>query len=59
MRVRVVIQVGNERGNRALKVNVIFPERVIGIEKQSLAGRESGSKNRHALRVTSQRNETQ
>ena len=38
--VRFVIEPGDEVGDGTLKVNVVFPERVVGVEKQSLAGRE-------------------
>ena len=39
-RVVVMVQKGDELRNRALKVNVVLPERVIGVDEQILAGRD-------------------
>ena len=39
-RVFMMIQIADERRNRPLKVDVVFPERVVGINQQGLAGRE-------------------
>jgi hypothetical protein len=35
----VVIEVRDERGDRALEVDVVLPESVIGVNEQSLSGR--------------------
>jgi hypothetical protein len=42
-----VIEVANESGDRALEVNVVFPQRVIGVNEQGLAG----EKLRHVFMV--------
>jgi hypothetical protein len=42
-----VIQVANECGDRALEVNVVSPQRVIGVNEQGLAG----EKLRHVFMV--------
>ena len=36
-RVDAVIEVGNERGDRALEVDVVFPQRVVRVEQQGLS----------------------
>jgi len=36
--VDTVIEVGDEAGDRALEVDVVFPERVVGVDEQSLIG---------------------
>ena len=38
-RVHAVVEVGDERGDRALEVNVVLPQRVVGIEQEGLSGR--------------------
>lgn len=40
--VLVVIKVANECCNGALKVDVVFPQGVVGVDEQRLAGRELG-----------------
>ena len=37
--VDTVIEIGDEAGNGALEVDVVFPERVVGVDEQSLIGR--------------------
>ena len=37
--VDAVIEVGDEAGDGALEVDVVFPERVVGVDEQSLVGR--------------------
>ncbi len=39
-RVRVVIQIADEGSDGALEVDIVFPEGVVGIDEQSLSGRE-------------------
>ena len=36
-----MVEKGNEVGNRALEVDVVFPERVVRINEQVLAGRDA------------------
>ena len=36
--VDAVIEVGDEAGDGALEVDVVFPERVVGVDEQSLIG---------------------
>jgi hypothetical protein len=38
----MVVEERNEVGDGALEVNVVFPERVVGVDEQGLAGRELG-----------------
>jgi hypothetical protein len=38
-RMHTVVQVGDERGDRALKIDIVLPQRVVGVEQQGLAGR--------------------
>jgi hypothetical protein len=38
-----VVEVGDERGYSLLEVNVVLPERVVGVYKEGLAGCKSGS----------------
>lgn len=35
-RVDTVVQMGDKIGDRLLKINVVFPEGIIGIDEQSL-----------------------
>ena len=37
--VDAVIEVGDEAGDGALEVDVVFPERVVGVDEQGLLGR--------------------
>ena len=37
-RVDTMVQVGDEGGDRLLKVDVVFPERIVGIEQERLVG---------------------
>jgi hypothetical protein len=37
-RVNTVIEIGDERGNRPLKVDIVLPERVVGVNQKGLAG---------------------
>ena len=37
--VDAVIEVGDEAGNGALEVDVVFPEGVVGVDEQGLIGR--------------------
>jgi len=46
-----MIQIGDERSNGSLKVDVVFPKRVVSIEQQCLSGRESGNEAHHTFRV--------
>jgi hypothetical protein len=41
-RVLVVIEKADKCSNCALKVDVVFPERIVSIDKQGLTGRELG-----------------
>jgi hypothetical protein len=41
-RVLVVIQIADEGGDGALEVDVVFPEGVVGVDEEGLAGREVG-----------------
>ena len=41
-RVFVVIQIADEGGDGALEVDVVFPEGVVGVDEEGLAGRELG-----------------
>ena len=41
-RVLVVVQIADEGGDGALEVDVVFPERIVGIDEQGLAGRKLG-----------------
>ena len=38
----MVIEVADERGDGALEVDVVFPEGVVGINEEGLAGGEVG-----------------
>ena len=38
----MVIEVADEGGDGALEVDVVFPERVVGVDEQGLAWREAG-----------------
>ena len=40
--VLVVVEVADEGGDGALEVDVVFPQRVVGVDEQGLAGRELG-----------------
>jgi hypothetical protein len=46
-RVLVVVQIADEGGDGALEVDVVFPQRIVGVDEQRLAGREAG----HGLRI--------
>lgn len=37
--VDAVVEVGDEAGDRALEVDVVLPEGVVGVDEQSLVGR--------------------
>lgn len=37
--VGAVVEVGDERRNRALEINIVLPQCVVGVEQQGLAGR--------------------
>ena len=37
-RVDAVVEVGDERGDGALEVDVVLPQRVVGVEEQGLVG---------------------
>ena len=45
-----VIEVGDERGDGLLEVDVVLPERIVGVYKESLTGCKSGSYARHFSR---------
>jgi hypothetical protein len=47
-RVFLVVEIADERGDGALEVDVVFPEGIVSVDKQSLAGR----KLRHGIMVT-------
>jgi hypothetical protein len=38
----VVIEVADEGGDRTLEVDVVLPERVVGVDEEGLAGRKVG-----------------
>jgi len=38
VRVSPVVEVGDERRDGALEVNVVLPQRVVGVEEQGLPG---------------------
>lgn len=38
----MVIEIADESGNGPLEVHVVFPKGVVGIDEESLAGRELG-----------------
>jgi hypothetical protein len=40
-RMDLVVEKGDEGGNSTLEINVVFPEGVVGIDEQSLAGRSA------------------
>ena len=40
--VLVVVEIADEGGDGALEVDVVFPEGVVGVDEQGLAGREVG-----------------
>jgi hypothetical protein len=37
-----MVQKTDERGNGALKVDVVFPQRIVCVDEQGLSGREAG-----------------
>ena len=39
-RILVVVQVADEGGNRPLKVDLVFPKSVVGVDEQGLPRRE-------------------
>ena len=41
-RVHAVVEVGDERGDGSLEVDVVLPQRVVGVEEQGPAGRLAG-----------------
>ena len=40
--VLVVVEIADERGDGALEVDVVFPEGVVGVDEEGLAGGELG-----------------
>ena len=36
--VGAVVEVGDKRRNRALEINIVLPQRIVGVEEQGLAG---------------------
>ena len=41
-RVLLVVQIADEGGDGALEVDVVLPQRVVGVDQQGLAGGEGG-----------------
>ena len=41
-RVLVVVEIADEGGDGAFKIDVVFPEGIVGVDEQGLAGRELG-----------------
>ena len=41
-----MIKKADGRGDGALEVDIVFPKRIVGVDKQRLAGREAGHKGR-------------
>ena len=39
-RILVVVQIADEGGDGALEVDVVFPERIVGVDEQRLSGAE-------------------
>ena len=48
--VNAVVQIGDEAGDGALEVNIVLPERVVGVDEQGLVGGATSGRERAAVR---------